>query len=122
MAQQTINNGESGLVVRNKLNDMFGELYGAIVLPVRRNDVSGNFQQLISGNAYLNAVYISKTFGTPTIRIGTTPNGEEICPDIQPGDFQSVIVQQYFSGGASLYITLSGGRVNIRFDLIQSFF
>lgn len=29
MAQQTINNGESGLSVRTKLNTMFGELYGS---------------------------------------------------------------------------------------------
>lgn len=32
MAQQTINNGESGLVVRTKLNENFTEVYGAIDL------------------------------------------------------------------------------------------
>jgi hypothetical protein len=122
MALQIINNGESGLVVRNKLNSMFSELYSAIVLPLKINGATGNTQQIIPVDTYLQALYMSATAGTPTIRIGTTPNGEEICPDVQPGAFQSVIVQQYFSAGITLYITLSGGTVNIRFDVIQDFY
>jgi hypothetical protein len=122
MAQQTINNLEGGLSVRNKLNSMFAELYSAIVSPLKLNGISANAQQVIPVDTYLQALYISATSGTPTIRIGTTPNGEEVCPDVQPGAFQSVIVQQYFSAGVTLYITLSGGTVNIRFDVIQDFY
>jgi len=33
MAQQTINNGDSGLVARTAINDNFTELYAAGVLP-----------------------------------------------------------------------------------------
>jgi hypothetical protein len=122
MAQQVINNGESGLVVRNKLNSMFAELYAAVVLPLKLTGITGNTQQVIPVDTFLQAVYISATAGTPTIRIGTTPNGEEICPDVQPGSFQPVVVQQYFASGVTLYITLSGGTVNIRFDVIQDFY
>lgn len=122
MAQIPINNGQSGLVVRTALNSMFAEIYGAIVLPLKINGATGNTQQLIPADTYLQAIYISATAGTPTIRIGTTPNGEEICPDVQPGSFQPVLVQQYFSSGATLYITMSGGTVNIRFDVIQDFY
>lgn len=122
MAQQIINNGESGLVVRNKLNSMYTELYGAIVSPLKLTGINSNAQQAISANTFLQAIYISSTTGTPTIRIGTTPNGQDICPDVQPGSFQSIIVQQYYSTGVTLYITLSGGTVNIRFDVIQSFY
>lgn len=122
MAQIPINNGQSGLVVRTALNSMFTELYSAVVLPLKLNGISGNTQQVIPVDTYLQALYMSATAGTPTIRIGTTPNGEEICPDVQPGAFQSVIVQQYFSAGVTLYITLSGGTVNIRFDVIQDFY
>lgn len=122
MAQIPINNGQSGLVVRTSLNDMFTELYSAIVLPLKQNGISANAQQIIPSDTFLQAIYISATAGTPTIRIGTTPNGTDICPDVQPGAFQSVIVQQYFSGGATLYLTLSGGTVNVRFDVIQDFY
>jgi hypothetical protein len=122
MAQQVINNGESGLVVRNKLNSMFTELYAAVVLPLKLTGIAGNTQQVIPVDTFLQAVYISATAGTPTIRIGTTPNGEEICPEVQPGSFQPVVVQQYYSAGVTLYITLSGGTVNIRFDVIQDFY
>lgn len=122
MAQQIINNLEGGLSVRNKLNSMFGELYAAIVLPLKLNGITGNTQQIIPVDTFIQALYMSATSGTPTIRIGTTPNGEEICPDVQPGAFQSVVVQQYFSAGVTLYITLSGGTVNVRFDVIQDFY
>lgn len=122
MSQQIINNGESGLVVRNKLNSMFTEIYGALVLPLKLTGISANSQQIIPVDTFLQAIYISATAGTPTIRIGTAPNGQDICPDVQPGAFQSVLVQQYFSAGVTLYITLSGGTVNIRFDVIQDFY
>jgi hypothetical protein len=122
MAQIPINNGQSGLVVRNALNGMFTELYSAVVLPLKLTGINANTQQAIPVDTFLQAIYISATVGTPTIRIGTTPNGEEICPDVQPGAFQSVIVQQYFASGTTLYITMSGGTVNIRFDVIQDFY
>lgn len=122
MAQIPINNGQSGLVVRTALNSMFGELYGAIVLPLKLNGISGNTQQIIPVDTYLQAIYMSATAGAPTIRIGTAPNGDDICPDVLPGAFQPVIVQQYFAAGATLYITMSGGTVNVRFDVIQDFY
>lgn len=122
MAQQIINNGESGLVVRNKLNAMFSELYAAVVLPLKLNGITGNSQQIIPADTFLQAIYISATVGNPTIRIGTTPNGDEICPDVQPGSFQPVIIQQYYAAGVTLYLTLSGGTVNVRFDVIQDFY
>lgn len=122
MAQITIINGESGLSVRNALNGMFGELYGAIVQPLKQIGISSNVQQAIPVNTYVNGAFISTVSGNPTVRIGTTPNGQDICPDVQPGSLQPVLVQQYFSGGVTLYITISGGTVNIRFDVIQQFY
>lgn len=122
MAQQIINNLESGLSVRNKLNTMFGELYGAVVAPLKQPGINGNTQQIIPVDTFLQAIYISPVSGTPVIKIGTTANGDEICPEIQPAGFQSVIVQQYFAVSTTLYITLSGGVVNLRYDVIQDFF
>jgi hypothetical protein len=122
MAQIPINNGQTGLVVRNALNDMFTEIYDSISSPLRLNGINSNTQKLIPANTFLQGIYIRATEGAPTLRIGTTPNGQEICPDVQPGDFLSVLVQQYVNGGLSLYFTLSGGRINVRFDAIQKFF
>lgn len=122
MSQIIINNGDSGLVVRNALNQMFTELYGAIVSPVKLPGVNSNTTQVISSDTFVEAIYLTATSGTPTVRIGTTPNGQEICPDVQPGSFQTVFVQQYFAVSTTLYITLSGGTINVRFDLTNNFF
>jgi hypothetical protein len=122
MAQQIINNGESGLVVRNKLNLMFAELYGALVLPLKLPGINTNTQQVISADSFVQSIYISSTIGNPSIRIGITPNGEEILPEIQPGSFTQVTVEQYFSGDTNFYISISGGTVNIRFGLISKFY
>jgi hypothetical protein len=122
MAQQVINNGESGLVVRGKLNNMFTELYASIVLPLKLPGITGNTQQVIPVDTFLQAIYMTATAGTPTVRIGTAPNGQDICPDVQPGSFQTVFVQQYYPTGVTLYITLSGGTVNFRFDTYQDFY
>lgn len=122
MSLQTINNGETGLSVRTKLNNMFSELYGAAVLPLKLNGISANNTQIIPADTFVNSIFISATIGTPTIRIGTTPNGTDICPDVQPGSFQAIMVQQYFPTGITLYLTLSGGTVNVRFDVIQNFY
>ena len=122
MSQIIINNGDSGLVVRNALNQMFTELYGAIVSPVKLPGVNSNTTQVISADTYVESIYLTATSGTPTVRIGTTPNGQDICPDVQPGSFQNIFVQQYFAVSTTLYITLSGGTINVRFDLTNNFF
>jgi hypothetical protein len=122
MARIPINNGQSGLVVRTALNGMFTEIYAAIVLPLKLNGINSNTQQVIPVDTFVQALYISTTAGAPFIRIGTTPNGEEICPDVNPGAFQPVAVQQYFATGSTFYITISGGTVSIRFDVIQDFY
>lgn len=122
MGQTTINDGDSGLVVRTALNTMFGELYSALIVPTKIEGITGNTSQSIAANSYIDYLAITATAGSPTIRIGTTPNGTEICPDIEPGNFSSITVQEYFSTNSTLYITLSGGTVNLRIGLLNNFF
>lgn len=122
MAQQTINNGDTGLAVRTALNGMFGELYGALVIPLKLTGVNANTNQDIPDNTFLQDIFISATVGTPTLRIGTTPNGTDIMPDTAPGSFSQVSVQQYIATATTLYITISGGTVNIRFGVLNNFY
>ena len=121
--QQIINNGESGLVVRNKLNDMFGELYGSFTIPIKLEGLTANTTQNIATNTFLQEIAIIAVSGTPTVRIGTTPNGEEIVPDVFPSSISLTTVQQYFASATPLYITISGGgSINIRMDILTNFF
>ena len=58
MAQQTINNGETGLVVRDKLNDNFTELYNLTANPYPR---VANYASLPTASTVAGQIYISET-------------------------------------------------------------
>lgn len=127
MAQQIILNGESGLDVRNALNDMFAELYGLVLgyTPIKLTNVIANTIQAIPGNTLVAQIALIATSGTPTIRIGTTPNGIEIMDDtvIDGTDQQLLQVQEYFLTAGNLYITFTSGSgaLNIRIDVIYNY-
>lgn len=118
--QQTVNNGDSGLDARNKINGNFTELYGSITTPIKLPGVGANTSVVIPANSFITNLYVALATGSPTIRIGTTPNGQEILPDSEP--FQVLSLNQYFANNTTLYITVSGGSVNIRIELLKSFF
>lgn len=125
MAQQIISDSESGLSARNALNSMFAELYAAIVQPIRILGAGGNTIQPILANTMVVQLQIRALTGSfPTVRIGTTPNGQDILDDtvINAAGYL-VSVQQYFSGAGNLYFTWTtgSGTVNVRIDVINNF-
>jgi hypothetical protein len=121
MAQVIINNGDSGLIARTALNGMFTELYGALILPLKLTGLNANTQQNFAANSYIQSIHLLRTAGTPTIRIGTTPNGTDILPDTSPADYAEIIENFYCQNLTTLYITISGGTVNVRFGVVNNF-
>ncbi len=116
MAQQTIDNGESGLNVRTALNEMFGELYGAIgpFQPIVLPNVDANYTQPIVAGVFITNIFIIPVSGSITLNIGTTPNGGEILPDLAITGFTPIVAQTYFPTSGNLYFTLTGtGIINI---------
>lgn len=80
MAQQTINNGETGLVVRGKINDNFTELYGSNVTPAALTKTDDTNVTLTLGGtpatALLQAVSITAGWtGTLSVARGGTGVG-----------------------------------------------
>lgn len=120
--QQTINNGDSGLDVRTKLNDMFTELYGASTLPIKIKNIGTNETQVIPENTLVQDLTLSKVSGTPVIRIGTTANGEEILADTNVGDFTQAAIDRFYSSNSTWYLTISGGVLNIRINVINNYY
>jgi hypothetical protein len=54
MAQQTINNSEAGLAVRQKINSMFTELYGSFPpVPIFLRNKTGSFTLVIPANTWV---------------------------------------------------------------------
>lgn len=123
--QQIINNGDSGLSVRNALNSMFAELYGGVVIPLKISGITGNTQVSIPANSWVNQISLIATSGTPTVRIGITANGEEIMPDytMSTNEAFPLVMQKYFPEDTPLYITITGATsIKLRIDLITNYY
>jgi hypothetical protein len=124
MAQIVINNGDSGLVVRNALNGMFAELYGAIALPIKIAGLTANYTQAITANTLVVSGAVRWISGSVTIKIGTTAGGSDLMPSmtLSSATLVPLIIGQYFNGTGNIYITITGtGSVNVRFDQITNY-
>jgi hypothetical protein len=123
MARVNIDNGESGLNVRNALNNMFTELYGSITVPVKIPGISANSTYIVPADSFVGVISATTASGTPTLRIGTTPNGQEIMADQLVGTLAQAMPNEYFAADTILYFTITGGgTVNIRMDILNDYF
>lgn len=125
MGQITINNGDSGLVVRNALNGMFTELYGSIVTAIKIPGQNVTFMYSVPGNTFIHDIFIALANGSDpaTVRLGSTPNGTEYTEDIEPSAAGlQVSLQQYFGVQTPVYITISGGTLNFRINQEANFY
>lgn len=123
MARVNINNGESGLNVRNALNSMFTELYGSVVVPVKLPGLSGNSTFTVPANSYLGIISAATVSGAPVLRIGTTANGQDILADQLVGTLAQAQANLYCAADTVLYFTITGGgTINIRMDILNNYF
>lgn len=122
MAQQIVQNQESGLNARNAINDNFTELYGVSNLPVKLIAVNANTTVDFQAGSYISGVSIVPVSGSPIINIGTTPNGGQIINNAIT-EFEFIEPGVYFTSLTTIYITFTGtGSVSIRFDYIPNYF
>lgn len=124
MAQQVINNGESGLNVRNAINGNFTELYNNLLLPIKIPAINSNTNQAIASNVFITMISIARVSGACTLRIGTSPNGEELMSDTVIDQFYQVVTNFYSASASTIYFTFSGsaGVINVRMDVISNYF
>lgn len=122
MSQTFINNNDPGLDVRNTLNFMFTEIYASIIVPIKIPGVNLNTVQTIPFNTWLNQIIVATTAGGPTLRIGTTANGTELCDDTLVGAYFRIPAGLYFPNNQDIYFTISGGVINVRIDVIPNYF
>jgi len=124
MSQIIINNGDSGLTVRNNLNSMFTELYGALIVPLKIPGINANYTQSIPANTYISKISLTATGGTPLVRIGTYPNGNDLMDDTIIGNSQIVNPGLYCGTVTPIYITISGpgAVISARFDVSYNYY
>ena len=117
----TINNGDSGLIIRGQLNSMFTELYGSIPIPIKLSGVSSNITQAIAANSFIDSIIIKVTSGTPTINLGTSSGGGDLIITSLVSGTNEYIIGQQLDSSATLYINVSGGTVSVRINLTTSY-
>jgi len=123
MALQVINNGEDGLIVRQKLNSMFAELYSGIQnVPTIIRNVTGAQTYTVPANTFVIYIFAKAVSGTPSMIIGTTLGGNDIA-DVTAITTtpQAFLIQQAYPINTVLYFTVSG-YVDIRIDPITNLF
>lgn len=122
MSRVIIINGESGLDVRNAINAMTSELYGAITnIPIKLSNKTGAFTQAILADTWVERISITPQSGVPDIKIGTTLHGDDLCPITQINNYLPVMIQTYFTDASTIYFEASGGNVNLRLDVINPY-
>lgn len=90
---------------------------------IKHPAINATFTQNIGTNNFVKNISISQCQGTPTVRIGLTPNGQEILEDTVINDFVDNKSDQYFPNGGVIYFTFSGaaGFVNFRIEIIENY-
>ena len=88
--------------------------------PLILTNVIGDVSVSIPENSYIQNFFIKPLTGTPSIRIGTTVGGNDILDDILIDIFLIQKYEELYNSSDSIYFTISGGKVNIRVDLITS--
>lgn len=94
---------------------------GGFTLTKYANQNTG-FSITMGANTYFDRVFIRKVSGTPLVKIGTTVGGTELMEEttIQTGVDLPVLIQQSYPAETVIYITISGGTVNLTTNTITS--
>jgi hypothetical protein len=81
-------------------------------------------QQGIPANTLVDAISLIPVTGTPSVRIGTTPGGNEIMDDTVISGFKKIEPELYCQNATILYFTqvLNNGIVNYRVDISRNYF
>jgi hypothetical protein len=122
MSQQVINRstpnsgtGDTAYIMSGKVNANFAELYASLSPPIILSNQSGNISQAIVAKTNISKIYFGVASGSPSLKVGTVPNGNQIF-DVMACPTEPVIIEQFFSSSATLYFTITGGNINIQID------
>jgi hypothetical protein len=91
-------------------------VYMPPMVPVALLNKTGSFTLDIPANTYIYQIFGSVLLATPSIQIGTTLGGDDICLNTLIDQNILNLTQQYFATTSTLYFQVTGGSVNLRID------
>ena len=119
--QYSIVDGQSGLVVREGINNNFSFLFGS--QPLFFEGQNATFQQAFPTNTFIATISIVNTNGFPLLAIGTTLGGDDILQMTSINQFTQIQYQTYSANSVTLYFTWYNTNAgNIRIDQIINYF
>jgi hypothetical protein len=83
---------------------------------------TGNLSIPINDNTLIESVTCEWISGTPKIRIGTTPFGQELLEDYIISDTKIIELMELIKISQNLYYSIQDGSLNIRFDLKTDYY
>lgn len=82
---------------------------------------NANFTLVIPANTYIYQIFATKLLSTPTINIGTTLGGSQVCALTTINNAVLTLLIQYFAAQTTLYFTILSGSTDLRFDIGYNF-
>jgi hypothetical protein len=119
--QYFISNGDTGLVVRNGVNNNFSFLFEN--QPYQNENVNASFSVAFPANTYLPSIAVTNVSGFPTVAIGTTAGGTDILEMTTINQFTLITFQSYFLNSVTIYFTwFNSATGNVRIDKNVNYF
>jgi hypothetical protein len=107
--------GDTAYIMSGKVNAMMGELYASLTPPIILSNRTGNISQAILAKTNISKMYFGVASGTPSLKVGTAPNGFDIF-DVISCPTEPMLVELFFPSATTLYFTITGGNINIQID------
>lgn len=92
-------------------------LSGAGDTPIKLQNKSTNTSCTVDANTYIKGILAVQNSGTPTLKIGKTPNGEEVMPQTNIVGSMPFPYVEHLTSQTTLYLTISGGNISVRIDI-----
>lgn len=95
-----------------------------LFVPIRYGKNVGSYSEVFGDSeTFIKSIAVEKISGSPSVKIGITPGGNEILDTTAITDFAYIDAKQWFASGGTIYYEVSGsGSIGIRFDYESSYF
>jgi hypothetical protein len=114
----TIQDSTSPLTIlqqTDQSNVIIMSLTNSALTPLKYENINQNQIIQIAPGTFIESIISQAISGSPVWSLGTTAGGVDLVPNTTPGTFNKVNFNQFYSANTTLYLTVSGGTINISF-------
>jgi len=85
---------------------------------------SSNFTKVFAAFTKIESIDFRHISASPLVKIGTTPGGDEILPElpVPSGEHLNNYLGKSYESGQTIYISISGGSVDVAFNYRSNYF